>query len=77
LQERKSMSTPIPIEQLPAQLQELDRISPEEGAEIRQQAQEVLAEPSIDLPVREAIADSLGEANQLLTLKTATKDDSY
>ncbi|MEG3435758.1 hypothetical protein V0288_01380 [Pannus brasiliensis CCIBt3594] len=71
------MDTSIPIERLPERLQELDRASPETGAEIRQQAQEVLAEPTIDLPLREAIADSLGEANQLLTLKTATKDDSY
>lgn len=71
------MDTSIPIERLPERLQELDRVPPETGADIRQQAQEVLAEPTIDLPLREAIADSLGEANQLLTLKTATKDDSY
>jgi hypothetical protein len=71
------METSIPIERLSAELQELDRVPAEIGAEIRQQAQEVLAEPSIDLPTREAIADSLGEANQLLTLKTVTKDDSY
>jgi hypothetical protein len=71
------MSTSIPVDQLPERLQELDRASTEAGAEIRQQAQEVLAEPSVDLPLREAIADRLGEANQLLTLKTATKDDSY
>ncbi len=71
------MDTSIPIERLPAELLELDRASTETGAEMRQQAQEILAEPTIALPLREAIADSLGEANQLLTLKTATKDDSY
>jgi hypothetical protein len=72
-----TMGTVIPIERLSTELLELDRASTDTGADLRQQAQEVLAEPSIALPVREAIADSLSQANQLLTLKTVGREDSY
>lgn len=47
------------------------------SAVYREQAQEVLADPEVSLPLRQAIADRLGEANLLLTHKTVTGGDSY
>jgi hypothetical protein len=71
------MTDPNLIEQLSQELLDLDQVDADKGADLRQKAQEILAEPSIDLPIREAIADSLSEGNQLLTLKTVGKEDSY
>jgi hypothetical protein len=71
------MTDPNSIEQLSQELLDLDQVDADKGADLRQKAQEILAEPSIDLPIREAIADSLSQGNQLLTLKTVGKEDSY
>jgi hypothetical protein len=71
------MTIPNSIEQLSQELLDLDQVDADTGADLRQKAQEILAEPSIDLPIREAIADSLSEGNQLLTLKTVGREDSY
>ncbi|WP_110580644.1 hypothetical protein [Microcystis aeruginosa] len=71
------MTNPNSIEQLSQELLDLDQVDADTGADLRQQAQEILAETSIDLPIREAIADSLSQGNQLLTLKTVGKEESY
>ncbi|TRU27527.1 MAG: hypothetical protein EWV81_07345 [Microcystis aeruginosa Ma_SC_T_19800800_S464] len=65
------------IEQLSQELLDLDQVDADTGADLRQKAQEILAETSIDLPIREVIADSLSQGNQLLTLKTVGKEESY
>ncbi len=65
------------IEQLSQELLDLDQVDADTGADLRQKAQEILAETSIDLPIREAIADSLSQGNQLLTLKTVGREESY
>ena len=71
------MTNPNSIEQLTQELLDLDQVDADTGADLRQKAQEILAETSIDLPIREAIADSLSQGNQLLTLKTVGKEESY
>ncbi|CCI12478.1 Similar to tr/P74778/P74778 [Microcystis aeruginosa PCC 9806] len=71
------MTNPNLIEQLSQELLDLDQVDADTGADLRQKAQEILAETSIDLPIREAIADSLSQGNQLLTLKTVGKEESY
>ena len=65
------------IEQLSQELLDLDQVDADTGSDLRQKAQEILAETSIDLPIREAIADSLSQGNQLLTLKTVGREESY
>ncbi|KAB0242405.1 hypothetical protein EZJ55_19460 [Microcystis aeruginosa EAWAG127a] len=71
------MTNPNSIEQLSQELLDLDQVDADTGSDLRQKAQEILAETSIDLPIREAIADSLSQGNQLLTLKTVGKEESY
>ncbi|CCI33702.1 hypothetical protein [Microcystis sp. T1-4] len=71
------MTNPNSIEHLSQELLDLDQVDADTGADLRQKAQEILAETSIDLPIREAIADSLSQGNQLLTLKTVGKEESY
>ncbi|CAO4998443.1 hypothetical protein N0824_03480 [Microcystis sp. 0824] len=71
------MTNPNSIEQLSQELLDLDQVDADTGADLRQKAQEILAETSIDLLIREAIADSLSQGNQLLTLKTVGKEESY
>jgi hypothetical protein len=60
-----------------AHLEELDRDDPVESATYREQAQEILANPSIALKIRTAIADLLLQANQQLSLKNVGSEDSY
>ncbi|AKE66099.1 hypothetical protein NIES3806_32470 [Microcystis aeruginosa NIES-3806] len=71
------MTNPNSIEQLSQELLDLDQVDADTGADLRQKAQEILAETSIDLLIREAIADSLSQGNQLLTLKTVGREESY
>ena len=71
------MTNPNSIEQLSRELLDLDQVDADTGADLRQKAQEIRAETTIDLPIREAIADSLSQGNQLLTLKTVGKEESY
>ncbi len=47
------------------------------GAEYRQEAQEILADPEVSLNERQAIADKLNHANHLLELRTVVSDESY
>lgn len=68
---------PSAFDQLRENLEKLDPTDLTASAECRQQAQEVLATPSIDLPTRQAIADQLNSANRNLALETATGEDSY
>jgi hypothetical protein len=58
-------------------LNQLDSGNPEKSAEYRQQAQEILANPNVSLRWRLAIADRLGQANNLLAVANITSDDSY
>jgi hypothetical protein len=47
------------------------------SADYRESAQEVLADPDVSLPWRQAIANRLNHANHLLELRTAKDNDSY
>lgn len=59
-------------------LQNLDNGSVTDSAACRQLAQEVLANTDISLNWREAIAERLNHANQLLGIQTVgSRDDSY
>jgi ABC-type glutathione transport system ATPase component len=59
-------------------LEFLNHVDPSRGAAYRQEAQEVLADPEVSLSWRQAIADRLNHANQVLGLLTVGKnDDSY
>ncbi|NEP18433.1 MAG: hypothetical protein F6J97_16270 [Leptolyngbya sp. SIO4C1] len=58
-------------------LLQIDLVDAVKSATYRQQAQEILADLNISLKWRQAIADRLNRANQLLGLLTVTGDDSY
>jgi hypothetical protein len=58
-------------------LQNIDHVDPVTSAIYREQAQEVLATPSITLKLRTAIADRLNRANNDLALHTVGSEDSY
>ncbi len=58
-------------------LQNIDQVDPVTSAIYREQAQEVLATPSITLKLRAAIADRLNRANNDLALHTVGSEDSY
>lgn len=58
-------------------LQKIDQVDPVTSAIYREQAQEVLATPSIALKLRAAIADRLNRANNDLALHTVGSEDSY
>jgi hypothetical protein len=60
------------------ELQNLDfsQVDPVQGAQYRAEAQDVIANPSIALKIRRAIADLMIQANQQLTLKTVGNDDN-
>jgi hypothetical protein len=55
----------------------LDDVNAASSALYRELAQEVLADPKISLSWRQAIADRLNQANNLLTMRTINGDDSY
>ncbi|MFN9173252.1 MAG: hypothetical protein ACK58N_01700, partial [Synechocystis sp.] len=58
-------------------LETLDQAETVQGAEYRQQAQEILASPSVALRIKTAIADLFMQDNQRLVLKTVGSDESY
>jgi len=58
-------------------LKHLEQGNTVQSALYREEAQEVLADDSISLPVRRAIADRLNQANHDLGLHTAGSEDSY
>ncbi|MFM7574253.1 MAG: hypothetical protein ACKO4S_14140 [Snowella sp.] len=59
------------------ELENLDQVDLVQGAACREAAQELLADPSVTLNVRTAIADSLMQANQALSVKNVVSEDSY
>jgi hypothetical protein len=60
-----------------ANLKKLDQVDPLTGAAYRQMAQDLLANSRVRLATRQAIADSLNQANYRLGLGTVDSDDSY
>lgn len=67
----------IPLQKLYEDLADIDKMNTTEGARCREMAQQVLANTSISLNWRDAIAERLHEANHTLAIKTVTSDDSY
>ncbi|MEO0769696.1 MAG: hypothetical protein AAFY72_09715 [Cyanobacteria bacterium J06649_4] len=67
----------IPLQKLYEDLARIDEMDLNDSARCRQQAQQVLANTSISLNWRDAIAERLHEANHTLAIKTVTGDDSY
>jgi len=67
----------IPLQKLYEDLANIDKMDVTQGARCREQAQKVLANTSISLNWRDAIAERLHEANHTLAIKTVTSDDSY
>ncbi|NJM48067.1 MAG: hypothetical protein HC860_19395 [Alkalinema sp. RU_4_3] len=47
------------------------------SADYREMANEVLADPSIALPMRQAVANRLSVADRLMEVRTIKEDDSY
>ncbi len=67
----------IPLQRLYDELANIDKMELTDSAKCRELAQQVLANPSISLNWRDAIAERLHEANHILGIKTVTGDDSY
>ncbi|WP_035986956.1 hypothetical protein [Leptolyngbya sp. KIOST-1] len=68
------MTTPKEVFEHLKQLEEVDTV---QSAKYREEAQEVLADDTISLKWRRAIADRLNRANHDLGLHTVTTDESY
>ena len=58
-------------------LELVDRVDATTSAIYRQLAQEVLADPDIDLNWRKAISDRLNQVNHELTVHHVVDDNSY
>ena len=58
-------------------LQQLEQVDVTESAAYRESAQEILADPTVSLTWRQAIANRLNHANHLLEMRTAKDNDSY
>ncbi|MBE9125884.1 MULTISPECIES: hypothetical protein [unclassified Coleofasciculus] len=58
-------------------LKKIDRVDLVTSALYREQAQDILATPSIELKLRTAIAELLNHVNQELALQTVGSEDSY
>lgn len=69
-----SMTTPKEVFEHLAQLEQGDLV---QSASYREEAQEVLADNSVSLQLRQAIADRLNQANHDLALHTVGSEDSY
>lgn len=67
----------IPLQKLYEDLMDIGQMDVSAGAQCREKAQQVLANPKISLNWRDAIAERLHEANHILAIKTVTGDDSY
>lgn len=55
----------------------LEHVNAATSAVYRQLAQDLIADPDIDLVWRQAIANRLNHANHLLEMQTVGKNDSY
>lgn len=60
-----------------ANLQNLDGADKVTSAIYREQAQEILATPTVELATRIAIAEKLQSANRLLAMKAIENEESY
>ncbi len=58
-------------------LHDLDLDDLPRSAECREQAQALIADPSLSLPWRQAISRRLQEINHLLELRVSTENGSY
>lgn len=58
-------------------LQQIESVDTTKGAEYRQEAQDVLADPTVTLNDKQAIADCLNQANHRLELQTVVSEESY
>lgn len=67
----------IPLQKLYEELANIEQMDMATGAQCRERAQQVLANPGISLNWRDAIAERLHEANHALANKTVTDGDSY
>ncbi len=67
----------IPLQKLYEDLASIGQMDADTGAQCREKAQQVLANPKISLNWRDAIAERLHEANHALANKTVTDGDSY
>ncbi|MDJ0601848.1 MAG: hypothetical protein QNJ37_23755 [Crocosphaera sp.] len=68
------MTTIKEVHQLMQKIEDGDVVS---RAFARQKASEILATKTIELSIRQILADHLNQQNLLLALKTAVSDDSY
>lgn len=68
---------PISTHTIYANLRNIDQVDSATGALYRELAQDVLADGSVSLGRRLAIATQLYEANRLLGLRSAGAEDSY
>ncbi|NJL47641.1 MAG: hypothetical protein HC929_09345 [Leptolyngbyaceae cyanobacterium SM2_5_2] len=68
------MTTPKEVLKHLEQLEQGDIV---QSASYREEAQEVLADNSVSLKLRQAIADRLNQANHDLALHTVSSEDSY
>jgi hypothetical protein len=58
-------------------LKSLDQMDVASGAQYRQLAQDILADPQVSLKWREAIAERLNQANRFLAKRNVETGDSY
>lgn len=70
------MNTPSP-RTVYHNLRLLEQVNAATSAVYRQLAQEVIADPNVDMVWRQAIANRLHQANHQLGQKTVSKGDSY
>ncbi|WP_448598505.1 hypothetical protein, partial [Thermoleptolyngbya sp.] len=70
------MNTPSP-RTVYHNLRLLEQVNAATSALYRQLAQDVIADPNVDLVWRQAIANRLHQANYQLGQKTVSKGDSY
>ncbi|MGB7247910.1 MAG: hypothetical protein WBC73_03145, partial [Phormidesmis sp.] len=74
---KKVSQQKIPLQKLYEDLANIGQMDVTAGAQCRERAQQVLANPKISLNWRDAIAERLHEANHILAIKNVTGDDSY
>ncbi len=58
-------------------LEQLGQVDVAQGATYRKDAVDVLADTDVSLEMRTAIADRLGQADHLLSLKNVDPEESY
>ncbi len=68
------MTNVTDVHQLMQKIEDGDVVS---SAFARQKASDILATNTIDLSIRQTLADHLNQLNLLLALKTTVADDSY